>query len=77
MNYSLGMEVVQTVEDLSGERLGHILVESTAFPQDTSNRTTRNVFKEAMGFLSAEYQWYIGTMTNMLRYFCVSSNPKY
>jgi len=48
MNDSFGMEVVQTVKDLRGEGLRHILIESTSFPQDTGNRTTPNVFKEAM-----------------------------
>ena len=74
---SLGMEVVQTVKDLSSERLGYILVEPTAFSQDAGNRTTRNVFKEAIGSPSAECQWYTETKTNMLRYLGVSSNPRY
>ena len=47
VNDSLGMEIVQTVKDLRGERLRHILVKSTVLSQDASNRTTWNVFKEA------------------------------
>jgi len=77
MDDSLGMQVVQTVEDLSSERLGHILVEPTAFSQDAGNRTTRNVFEEAIKFPSEGCQWYVKTKTNMLRYLGVSSNPRY
>ena len=44
---SLGMKVFQTVEDLGTERLRHVVVKSTMLSQDTSNRSTRNIFKEA------------------------------
>jgi len=56
---SLGMEVVQTLKDLSSERLGHVLVEPTAVSQDAGDRAARNVFEEAMWFPSAECQQYV------------------
>ena len=57
MNDSLGVEVVKTVEDLRSEELGNLLIESAPFPQDTVNRTARDIFKEARKPLSAVWQW--------------------
>jgi hypothetical protein len=48
MDDPLGMEIVQTVKDLRSEQLRHVLVESTVLSQDTGNRTTGNVFEEAI-----------------------------
>ena len=48
MNNPLRMEVVQTVEDLFSEGLRHVLVETTVFSQNAGDRTTRNVFEEAV-----------------------------
>ena len=77
MNDSLGMEVVQAIEDLSGEGLRHVLVEPTQLSQDTGDRTAWNVFKETINPLSAACQRYTRMRTNMLRYLGVSSNPRY
>ena len=54
MNYSLGMKVVQTVKDLRSERLRHVLTKPTVLSQNTSNRTTRNIFEETGRRLSVE-----------------------
>jgi len=48
MNDSFGMEIVRTIKGLRSEGLRHVLIESASFPHDTGNRTTLNVFKEAM-----------------------------
>lgn len=48
MNNPLGMEVVQTVEDLFSEGLRHVLVETAVLSQNTGDRTTWNVFEEAV-----------------------------
>ena len=49
----LGMEVLETFKDLRSEGLRYVLIESTVFSQDAGNRTTRNVFKEAIKPTSA------------------------
>jgi hypothetical protein len=56
MNDSLGVEVVQTVEDLSSEGLYQILAEPSVAAQEAGNRTTRNIFKEAIKSLSTVRQ---------------------
>ena len=56
MNDSLGMEVVQTAEDLSSEGFYQILAKSTVAVQEAGNRTTRNIFKEAIKSLSTVSQ---------------------
>lgn len=48
MNNPFRMEIVQTVEDLFREGLRHVLVETTVLSQNTGDRTTRNVFEEAV-----------------------------
>ena len=48
MNNSLGMEVIQAIEDLSGKVLCQIIDESTLLSQVIGDRTTRNVFKETV-----------------------------
>ena len=77
MDDSLGVEVVQAVKDLSSEGLRHVLDEPTLLSQDTNNRTTRNVFKEATDPLSAVCQRYLEIRADMLRTIGVSSNPRY
>ena len=56
MNDSLGMEVVQTSEDLSSEGFYQILAKPTVAVQEAGNRTTRNIFKEAIKSLSTVSQ---------------------
>ena len=43
---TLGVEVLQPTQNLSGEGLGHFFIEFTMLAQTTGNRTTRNIFQE-------------------------------
>jgi hypothetical protein len=56
MNDSLGMEVVQTLENLSSEGFYQILAEPTVVAQEAGDRTTWNIFKEAIKPQSTVYQ---------------------
>lgn len=47
MQNTLGVEVLETAEDLAGKRLGHILVELAMLAQATGDRATGHVFQEA------------------------------